>query len=31
MADEAPILNAVVRARTGKGAARQARRDGFVP
>ncbi|MCY4460930.1 MAG: 50S ribosomal protein L25/general stress protein Ctc [Albidovulum sp.] len=31
MADEAPILNAVVRAGTGKGAARQARRDGFVP
>ena len=31
MADEAPILNAVTRARTGKGAARQARREGFVP
>ena len=31
MADEAPLLNVVARARTGKGAARQARRDGFVP
>ena len=31
MAREIPDLNAVVRTGTGKGAARQARRDGYVP
>ncbi|MEO0358551.1 MAG: 50S ribosomal protein L25, partial [Pseudomonadota bacterium] len=31
MAKEIPDLNATVRAGTGKGAARQARRDGLVP
>ena len=31
MAGQIPDLNATVRAGTGKGAARQARRDGLVP